>query len=185
MGQQLSSRNFAAAFVLAGSAFLAACQSGNPLGALGSGRTAEPPEGAIRESELRAYCPPVLLSDETAVLTTYEGNAQGDPERIVHRASLGKTSRACTFGQGTGTINAAIAGRVIPGPRGRTGTITLPIRIEARRGDEVLYSQLFRHTVTIADTAGATQFLLSDPNIVIPGGIDRSVRLTAGFEQGR
>jgi len=48
----------------------------------------------------------------------------------------------------------------------------------------VLYSQLIRHQVTVSDTSGATQFFLNDPNVVIPGGIDRSVQIVVGFDEG-
>jgi hypothetical protein len=54
----------------------------------------------------------------------------------------------------------------------------------ATRGDQVLYSQVIRHQVKVSDVAGATQFFLSDPNVVIPGGIDRSVQVSIGFEGG-
>jgi hypothetical protein len=179
----LSNRNYGAAFSLAGLVLLAACQTGNTPSSTSQAESV--PEGAVRESELRAYCPPVSLQQETAVFTTYERGGEGDPDRIVYRTAISDGSRACSYGDGAGTITAAIAGRVIPGPRGRTGTVTLPIRVEATRGDDVLYSKTFQHPVTISDTAGATQFLFTDPGIVIPGGIDRSVRLTIGFARSR
>ena len=183
MGRDLSNRNYSTAFSLAGLVLLAACQTGGAPSS--TSQAASSSEGAIRESELRAYCPPISLQQETAVFTTHERGGEGDPNRIVYRTAINDTSRACTYGDGTGTITAAIAGRVVPGPRGRTGTVTLPIRVEATRAGEVLYSKTFQHPVTISDTAGATQFLFTDPGIVIPGGIDRNVRLTVGFVQSR
>src|SRR5690606_32745809 len=99
MGPALSSRNFAAVFVLIGSAFLAGCQSA------GTGaQTAEPPPDAVRESELRAYCPPATVREGTQAFRIYEGNAEGDPNRIVYQASIDQTTRACTYGEGTGSI---------------------------------------------------------------------------------
>lgn len=176
----MSTRNFARIFVLTGSAFLAACQSGglNDRGAAGPQGDAEP----IRESELRAYCPSITLQEGTASFRTYAGSSRGDPASVVYQASINDTTRTCDYD--ASSITAAIAGKVVPGPRGRTGTITMPIRIVALRGDEVIYSRLYQHSVTISDTAGATQFVFSDPGVVIPGGIDRSVKLLAGFDEG-
>ncbi len=81
-------------------------------------------------------------------------------------------------------MTVAVAGRVVPGPRGQPGTISMPIRIVAVRGNDVVYSELFRQSVTITDTSGATQFIFSDPNVSVPGGITRGVRILAGFDEG-
>ncbi len=39
-------------------------------------------------------------------------------------------------------INVAAAGKIITGPAGAPGAVTMPIRIVVVRGDEVLYSKL-------------------------------------------
>ena len=177
---------FAAGSILAGSILLAGCQSGGSGGG-GTSAGAQPadtPAGAVRENELRAYCPELSLRDGTAFHTTYEGNAQGDPDRIIYLASITETSRSCKYGEGAGSITVAIAGKVVPGPKGRTGTVNLPIRVVLLRGSDVIFSQLYRHPVTIADVSGATQFVLTVPDIQVPGGIDRSVQMMAGFDEG-
>ncbi|WEX07814.1 hypothetical protein [Chelativorans sp. AA-79] len=165
--------------ILAGSVLLSACQSG------GSGvQPAEPPADAVRESELRAYCPPVSLRDGTAFYTTYERGGEGDPDRVIYLSSIAETTRACKYGQGAGSVTVAIAGKVVPGPKGRAGNVTLPIRIVMLRGTEVIHSQLYNHPVAVADVSGATQFVLTVPDIPVPGGIDRGVTLIAGFDEG-
>jgi hypothetical protein len=120
----------------------------------------------------------------TAVHVTYEGNAEGDPDRIVYQASISDRTRTCRYGEGGGWVTVAIAGRVVPGPRGRAGNVNLPIRVTAQRGSSVIYSQVFRHPVTVTDVSGATQFVLNMPDIPIEGGIDRSVQMTVGFDEG-
>ncbi|WP_163269127.1 hypothetical protein [Chelativorans alearense] len=183
MGRPLFIRHSAAAFILLGSVFLAGCQQGATpnAGGLGAGGAQNEP---IRESELRAYCPPATLRDGTAYFRTYERGSEGNPDNIVYQASIADVTRACKRGDGSMTMTVAVAGKVVPGPKGRTGTITMPIRVAAVRGDEVLYSQLFRHSVSIADTSGATQFLFTDPNVVIPGQVDRGVQLIVGYDEG-
>lgn len=177
-------RKFVACFIFAGAALLSACQSSGTRNPGPDLQQSEPPAGAVRESELRAYCPRVTLRDGTAFYDVYEGRAEGDPNKLVYRASISETTRACKYGQGTGSVAVAIAGKIVPGPRGRTGTVTVPIRVVALRGGEVIFSQLYRHPVTIADTAGATQFIFTAPDIAVPGGIDRSVQILAGFDEG-
>lgn len=183
MGRPLFSRHCAAAFIFLGSVFLAGCQQGtSPNADLG-------PEGdsrgeAVRESELRAYCPTVTLREGTAYFRTYERGTEGNPDNVIYQASIADVTRACKYAEGSVTMTVAVAGKVVPGPKGRAGTITMPIRVAAVRGDEVLYSQLFRHSVVVGDTSGATQFVFSDTNVTIPGSVDRSVRLVVGYDEG-
>lgn len=174
----MSGRLGATTFAILGTAILAGCQQG----VSNSGNT--PVDGQIRESELRAYCPRPALRDGTAYHQTYERGGQDDPTRLIYQAVISDTTRTCQFNEGSGTINVVAAGRIIPGPKGRAGAVTLPIRVVAMRGDQVLYSKQINHTVNVTDTAGATQFFLSDPNVVIPGGIDRGVQVVVGFDEG-
>jgi hypothetical protein len=172
----MSGKLGATAIVVLTTAILAGCQHGASNSQTGTEQ--------IRESELRAYCPQPSLRDGTAYLQSYERGGQDDPNRLVYQAVISDTTRTCQFNEGSGTVNVVASGRIIPGPKGRAGTITLPIRVAAMRGSQVLYSQLIRHQVAVSDTAGATQFFLSDPNVVIPGGIDRSVQIVVGFDEG-
>ncbi|WP_420847929.1 hypothetical protein [Nitratireductor luteus] len=181
--QSISKRRIAAAAFLASSAILAGCQSGSGPNFGADGQNAGAEGDAIRESELRAYCPPVSLREGTAYFRTYERGGEGDDSKIIYQASINDVTRACKY-QGTPAVTVAVAGRVVPGPSGRAGTITMPIRIAATRGDEVVYSQLFKHQVSIDDTSGATQFVFTDPDIAIPGGIDRTIQLHVGYDEG-
>jgi hypothetical protein len=65
-------------------------------------------------------------------------------------------------------ITVAVAGKVVPGPAGKAGTITMPIRIVALQDNKVAYSQLQKHQVQITDTSTATQFSFNDPNLSLP-----------------
>lgn len=168
----------ATAIAVLATAALAGCQQG------ASRSEAALETGQIRESELRAYCPRPVLRDGTAYLQQYERGGQDDPNRLIFQAVISDTTRTCTYNEGSGVVNVVAAGRIVPGPKGRTGPVTLPIRVVATRGDQVLYSQVIRHQVNVTDTSGATQFFLSDPNVVIPGGIDRGVQIMIGFDEG-
>lgn len=186
---------FPASFLALGvSLALAGCQSGGPLGGLesGSGRTvAQRPDGqsagdvgTVRESELRAYCPPVALREGTAYFRTYQGGDRSDPEKIVYQASISDVTRTCRRGQDAFSMTVAVAGRVVPGPAGTTGTLTMPIRIAALRGEEVVFSRLYSHQVTIDDTSGATQFIFKAQDVAIPGVADRGVQVFVGYDEG-
>ena len=159
---------------------VAGCQSGDGAAALADGTEAQP---QVRESELRAYCPAVTLREGTAAYATYERGAEpGDRSKIIYQASIADVTRRCERADSIMTITVAAAGRVVPGPVGSAGTITMPIRVVAMQGSEVLYTKLHKHQVTVA--AEATQFLFTDPNVVIPIPEDGTVQLYAGFDEG-
>jgi len=169
------------AAVLAGLA-LAGCQSNDTAGALGLGGSGQQQE-KITPEELRAFCPRVTLRDGTAYFNTYEKGGQDDPNKVIYQASISDVTRACTYGPGTMTINVAVAGRVVNGPVGKPGTITMPIRVAVMRGEEVLYSQIHQYQVNVAAT-GATQFVFNDPNVSIAATNDRNVQIFAGYDEG-
>jgi hypothetical protein len=143
--------------------------------------SAEP--GRITDVELRAYCPRVDLREGTSYYRTYDKGAQDDPAAVIYQASLAETTRSCSFGGGLMTINVAAAGRVVPGPKGRAGTITMPIRVAVTRGDEVLYSKLHQQQVQIGES-GATQFVFSDPLVTIPQPTARNISVLVGYDEG-
>jgi hypothetical protein len=161
---------------------LAGCQSGSGVDALDlNDRRSEEP---VKLSELRMYCPAVQLREGTAYFNTYERGAKDDPSAIIYQASIADVTRKCSNAGGFLNINVAVAGRVVPGPKGKAGTITMPIRVVVVQGGEVLYSQLHKHPVNVDDTIGATQFIFSDPSIQIPTPSSQNLQIFAGYDEG-
>ncbi|MEX0957611.1 MAG: hypothetical protein WDZ83_20655 [Rhizobiaceae bacterium] len=175
--------SFGAGSALALSALLlAGCQSGSGVDALdlNNPRSEEP----VKLSELRMYCPAIQLRQGTAYFNTYERGAKDDPSSIVYQASIADVTRKCSSANGMLNINVGVAGRIVPGPKGKTGTITMPIRVVVVAGSEVVYSQLFKHPVNVDDTIGATQFVLTDPSIQIPTPANKNMLIFAGYDEG-
>lgn len=142
------------------------------------------PRETITSEELRGYCPRVSLQSGTAFYNSYERGGEGDPEKIVYQASIADLTRSCAYGAGTMTVTVAAAGKVVPGPVAKDGTVTLPIRVALVRGEEVLYSQLHQYQVQIAATSPATQFIFTDPNATIPTPDAANVQVLVGFDEG-
>ncbi len=172
---------FAGSLMMGLALFAAGCQSSdNPTRDVPD--MAKPP--AVRESELRAYCPNVAVRSGTAFYSTYERGGKDDPTKVVHQASISDTTRACTYEGGNMTIKVAAAGKVVPGPASTSGTINMPIRVAVVRGTDVLYSQLHQKQVAVSDTSAATQFVFTDPAITIPMPPQRNVSIFVGFDEG-
>lgn len=182
---------FLAGLAIAGCMIAAAgCQSGgvsNVLG-LGGGQTEKQPvvapEGKVLASELLAYCPRVTVKEEEGVLDRYAKGGDGDATKLAYQASISDSTRSCSRQTGMLAMEVALAGRVVPGPAGTPGSVTLPIRIMiVQGGGDVLYNQVFSQQVSVAG-AQAQQFVFKDSSIVIPIPADKSLQLFAGFDQG-
>lgn len=164
---------------------LAGCQSSDTEATLGGREATTKPAGEkVLQSELLAYCPTVMLREGTSFFNTYETVEASETSKLVYQASITDVSRDCKRADGMLTMNVAVAGKIVPGPLGKAGNITMPIRIAVARGDEVLYSKLHNHAVAVGSSSGAVQFLFTDPNVTFPIPQERNIRVYAGYDEG-
>lgn len=147
------------------------------------GTLTEAGQPRIKESDLRAFCPAVSLREGTAYFNTYEKGGDKDANRVIYQAALTETTRSCQHNDGTITLDVAAAGKVVPGPKYKSGNITMPVRVAVVQGDKVIYSKLHKQTVNVT-SGGATQFVLNDNAISIPTESARSVQVFVGFDEG-
>lgn len=163
---------------------LAGCNAGNPGGVLGS--AADKPAAtpaASSAAAVQGFCPPITLRDGTAYYRTYAKGAKDDPTKVIYQASLADTTRSCARSETTLTITAMVQGRLVAGPEGKAGPVTLPIRVAVTDGDKVLYSELTQFPVTLADVAQATQFVFTK-DVAVPGDLGGLVKVHIGFDEG-
>lgn len=195
---------FLAATALVGFMFaVAGCQSSDGGGLLGVGgsdskQAVKPEAGKVSATSLRAYCPKVTLRAGTAYFNTYgsggrkvasaddsmDAAGQNDSSNIIYQSAITDVTRDCTHAGGTMTLNVAVAGKVVPGPLGKPGAVTMPIRIVVMRGTDVLYSKLHQYKVQVSDMSAATQFVFSDPAIAVPEPTVANYQVFAGYDEG-
>ncbi len=161
-----------------------------------------PPSTKVSENDLTAFCPSVTLREGTAFYSTYaKGAAKKKPDsadapaddsatpdnssNLIYQASIDDVTRSCNYQGGMLTMNVAVAGKVVPGPMGKAGSITMPIRIAVVRGDQVIYSKLTPYPVKVADTSEATQFIFNDANVTFPAPAKRDIQVFAGYDEGK
>lgn len=171
---------------------VAGCQSGDSAGggsSSGGGlfgfgaqaQPAQPKEGQVLASELRAYCPRVMVKEDMSFINRYAKGGEEDPTKLSFQAAIAESTRSCDRTSGQLRMNVAVAGRVVPGPAGAPGQITLPVKIQVIRGDgEVQYSQV--HNIQVAMAGGVQQFMYNDTNVVVPIPADNSLQVIAGFD---
>ena len=190
---------FAAGLILT----LAGCQSGGGLSKLDPGvkDAPPPPSTKISEKDLLAYCPSVTLREGTAFYSEYAKGAkkpkkdEDDPlanpdaqpdnsANLIYRAAISDVTRSCNYHGGMLTMNVAVAGKIVPGPMGKVGTVALPIRIAVLRDGDVIYSNLAKYPVQVTDNSEAAQFLYNDQNVTFDAPAKRNIQVFAGFDSG-
>jgi hypothetical protein len=79
--------------------------------------------------EVNPGCPRVNITSRDNNLTIYETGRVGDGLAVVHRGEITKAARECHIEPGRVTVKYGISGKVLLGPRGKTGPISLPISV--------------------------------------------------------
>jgi hypothetical protein len=76
-----------------------------------------------------ANCPQVVAWPRDRLLTIYQGGHVGDQAAVVHRGEITKMARECTLYSDRVIVKYGFAGRVLLGPKGAPGTVTLGVNI--------------------------------------------------------
>jgi len=139
-----------------------------------SGATAPVVQGA---------CPQMFMKDSDAIFRTYAGGAKiGDAQKLAYQASIGDYTRQCSLNDTNLTMTVVAQLRIIAGPAGSSGKVTLPVRITVYDGEDALYSEVTNFPVEVG--SGATQALFRKDGIKLPVGSGALVRVNIGFDQG-
>lgn len=79
--------------------------------------------------EIAHGCPRLSVSPRASHLTIYEDGRAGDGLAIKHRGEITKTARECRIEPGRVTVKYGFSGRVLLGPRGKAGNVSLPVNV--------------------------------------------------------
>ncbi|CCM74710.1 conserved exported hypothetical protein [Rhizobium mesoamericanum STM3625] len=144
--------------------------------------TAKTASGATA-SVVQGACPQMFMKDTDAIFRIYAGGAKtGDAQKLAYQASIGDYTRQCSLNDTNLTMTVVAQLRIIAGPAGSSGKVTLPVRITVYDGEDVLYSEVTNFPVEVG--SGATQALFRKDGIKLPVGSGGLVRVNIGFDQG-
>jgi hypothetical protein len=183
----------ATASAIAAAGFLSACASsdggGGTTSKISSGFFGtDRPDDIPQEYFTRpGYCPPIQIRGGTQAFVVYERGHDLEPEFVRHQASITKTARECSRTADGLAIKVGIGGRVVAGPKGGAGTVTMPIRVVvSKQSGGVLYSELFNVPVDIAPPDLGADFSKVVDNVSVPvGPDDRDLIVFIGFDEGK
>jgi len=190
-----------AATAAAISALLAACTStggSTPSSAsIAAASSAAPAKAQAGKPQFTAadfmkdtYCPPVVIRAGTEAMSLYDKGHDADPQYVRFLGSIGKTARECHQDGDTLSIKLGVSGRVVAGPKGGAGTVTLPLRVAVTKqmsgSKGPLYSQLFKIEVLVAaPTLNADYSQVFDQVRVKIGPDDHDLIVYVGFDEGK
>jgi len=131
---------------------------------------------------VQGACPQIFMRDQDAIFRTYAKGKKDDPQQIVFQASFGDYTRQCTLNDKNLTMTVVAQLRLITGPAGAPGSVTLPIRISVVDGDNVLYSEVTKFPTEIPQGATSAQVIFRKDGIKMPVGSGSLVRVNIGFD---
>ena len=112
-------------------------------------------------------CPPITIKTGTQTWQQFAGPGN-DPMTLRYQASIGETARECSLAGDQMAIKVGIAGRVLTGPKGGPGSVTLPVTVSVADSDEkTIYKKSFRVPVSIDNGNGVAWSVVQD-NIMVP-----------------
>jgi hypothetical protein len=79
--------------------------------------------------EVAHGCPRFQVWPREGYVTIYEPGRVGDGLAVMHRGEITKTARECDIDQGRITVKYGFSGRVLLGPKGRSGRVILPLNV--------------------------------------------------------
>jgi hypothetical protein len=109
---------------------------------------------------LEIVCPITEVRAGTAHYIFYAPDLAPEPRNVQFQGTLTRTARECEFGQNSVRIKFGFAGRVLVGPKGGSGDVTLPVRaIFSYREGEVAWTKLYNIPVNIPPNERSTFFM--------------------------
>ena len=104
-------------------------------------------------------CPQVVAWPRDRLLTIYQVGQIGDLNAVIHRGEITKLARECTLYSDRVIVKYGFAGRVLLGPKGSPGTVTLGINVRVAGAQQnTLATDKMSVTTTIPLDAPAGYF---------------------------
>ena len=141
------------------------------------------PTGA---TELAFGCPRFQVWSRDGYVTIYEAGRVGDGLAVMHRGEISKTARECQIEGNRITVKYGFSGRVLLGPKGRTGIVTLPLNVfvsDAKREKVVNDPVQVRVDVAVDKPIGYFSIVRSVSFVVPEGSRPAEYEVYVGFDR--
>lgn len=146
-------------------------------------------------TDVLRYCPRIEVRDGSNV---WRQGGEG-PMELRYQASITDLARECRIEGGNMVVRVGVEGRVLTGPKGEGGRMTLPIRIAVTKGlSQPVWTRLYQvpidvpagaPSVSFTQVEDGIQFALPEPtelaDYIIFVGFDNQARTPERPRRGR
>jgi hypothetical protein len=131
-------------------------------------------------------CPQAIVRDSATHYTIYARDEIPDAKAIRYQGTLNRVSRECKFGPDGFTMKHGFAGRVLLGPKGSPGSVTLPVRVDlVGTREHIVWSKVYKIEAVIGPGQTSVPFVhVADDIAYQPkqGEFLRDFRVNVGFD---
>ena len=115
------------------------------------------------------FCPEVVVLEGTAASQTYAGTPPSSAN-LRYQYALGDTARECALEGGQLVIKVGVAGKVLLGPAGSSGSFSVPVRVAVlrERDNQPIVSKLYRAAVTVGANETRADFTIVSEPLYVP-----------------
>ena len=99
-------------------------------------QTAKADSGEDLPGGMSAHCPQVVAWPRDRLLTIYQPGHVGDNLAVVHRGEITKMARECQLYSDSVVVKYGFAGRVLLGPKGTPGPISMPVSVRVAGAEQ-------------------------------------------------
>jgi hypothetical protein len=148
--------------------------------------TAKADTGTDLPAGFSAHCPQVVAWPRDRLLTIYQPGHVGDANSIVHRGEITKMARECQLYSDRVIVKYGFAGRVLLGPKGGPGTVTLGVNIRvAGTQQNTLATDKMNITATIpaGDPAGYFSMVREIAFPIVVGSRPEDYKVFVAFDR--
>jgi hypothetical protein len=150
-----------------------------PKPAAGATAAVAQPADSIRD------CPPVETNPGTGTLRLFEAGKDGDVMAVRYQATLSRMARECRGMGAEMAMSIGIEGRIIPGPKGSAGKVSIPLRfVVVDANNQPVFSQLRQITADVPSAQAPAEFSHVEQGILLPVDATnmRGWRALVGFD---
>jgi hypothetical protein len=114
------------------------------------------------------HCPQVVAWPHDRLLTIYADGRVGDAQAIKHRGEITRLARECQIYGDRGVVKYGFAGRVLLGPKGAPGQVTLPVSIKVADADRKVLAKDNAKVTTIVPSENPVGYFSMVKEISFP-----------------
>lgn len=150
-------------------------------------------EGGEVTGSTEGTCPPFTVRSEADGVVTMKATgpaaaaATADPlTAVLYRGEITKTARECVQGPGGITVKYGVSGRVLLGPQGKPGNLTLPVKVlVVDGGKKTVKTDAVKLPVTVGAGEAVGYFSLVREIVVqvAPGVAPQNYRVYVTFDR--